>query len=189
MDLKGIKLTAVLLIAVLMFGLLLGGKYVYGKVTSDQPLFKSFQNVPEVTGVQILKNTKKEMEILVTLAEVDDLAVAYHNLAQMAQPVAGDRECRLILTDARNEILAKAYYDIHYLIQESIATGAFAAMADKVEERIDRTEINRHRVVVGNEYVFVQLHHDGQYLYEIIPRQEKTAVTVMPADTVRRIKG
>lgn len=186
---KGIKYTAVAAFAVLIFGLLLGGGFLYGKVTSDQPLLKSFQNIPEVTDVQIVKNTKKEMDILVVLSEVDDLAATYRSLAQAVQPVAGTKECRLLLTDNRSEELLSAYYDIHYLIQESIATGSFTEMSEKVRKQINNYQITRHRVFIANDYVFVQLHRDGKYLYEVIPRQDDAAVAVVQADAVRRGNG
>jgi len=189
MHFKGIKFAAVAVIAVLVFGLLLGGNFVYGKVTSDQPLFKSFQNVPEVKEVRIIKNTKKEMEILVVLAEVDDLAATYRNLVQTVQPIAGTRECRLLLTDERSDELVNAYYDIHYLIQEGIATGSFAAMAEQVDTRLSPLGLARQRVFVANDYVFVQLHRDGKYLYEVVPRLATAAVAVVPAETAEGVNG
>jgi hypothetical protein len=184
MQLKGLRLSMIALITLLSLGLLMGGSIVYNKYTSDQPLFKALNGIQEVKNIQLLKNDKKGMTVLAELNEVEDLSSAYRKIAEAVAPVAGSKPYRILLTDNRSTELESVYYRIHYTLQEGIATGNFSVMANDLESRLAEMGFHHYRVYVAQDYVFLQIHQDGKYLYDILPRSADGQVAVVQLNEV-----
>ncbi len=182
MQFKGIRWLAVALAAVLLLGLLLGGRLVYDRVTADQPLFKSLSELKEVKASKIDNNTANSLDIRIELNAVDDLAVSCERMAAAVAPVAGTKPYRLLLTDNRSAALAAAYHQIHFALQEGVATGDFTAMGARVSNYLNEAGLSEHRITVARDFVFVQIHQGDAYLYEIIPRTQAAWVAVLPPE-------
>lgn len=151
-------------------GLLYCGQLGLKKVVVDDPIANLYRTSPDVVKYQ-MERTSAGITFRVKLREVKDLMVAYRTLEEQTANLMKGRPFRIVLEDERDEELSRAYYRIHFSIQEALATGEFTKMAETVERLTGEMGIRYHRVYVDDRNVYVQIHANGRYLYEVVPRQ------------------
>lgn len=152
------------------FTVLYAVNLLYGKFTVGEPLDRVFKESPAVLSHAVVKREPVTV-VRVKLAEVADLHEEVRALEDRAEGVLKGRDVRVVVEDTRDKALSDAYYSMHFYIQEALATGRFSDMADRVAMRAREAGLERYRVYVGDDNVYVQLHLNGHYLYEILPRR------------------
>ena len=152
------------------FALLVAGTGLVRRQGVDRPLLNA---VRRVSGVLEAKTAVQGDQTVVTvrLGEVPDLQATYRSLDQAVQSVRGVGSYRLLVTDDRTPWLSEAYYRLHYGLQEGNATGRFTRMAETVQRGATTMGLQRYRLYVDKDRIYLALYQDGHYLYEVLPRQ------------------
>jgi len=159
------------LTALLVFLALWEGNIWIQERTVMQPLERSLKSLSGVTDVTC-QESSSQVTVSVRLASVPDLFSTYSDIEKTVKRFLGKKSFVIQLQDHRTPALEEAYYNIHFDVQEAIATGGFARMADAVSKKVKAMGLDRYRIFVGPMSVYVQLHQGGDYLYEIVPRPE-----------------
>lgn len=158
-------------VVLLSFGVALGAFYgvqrlLYREQVA-QPLEEAFRAVAGVQAVQVT-NGPRGVRIAVELGPVEDFQATYGELERVATETAGTN-WQLEVLDRRGP-LDELYYRWHFVIQQGIATGRFENMIQELDRRAAQAGVDRYRVHVGPEAVYVQIHAGEHYLYERVPR-------------------
>ncbi|MGE5542951.1 MAG: hypothetical protein ACM3WT_07925 [Bacillota bacterium] len=151
------------------FAVLYLGNLLYGRFTVGEPLDKVFRQSPSVLSYTVLKR-KPVTVVRVKLGDVPDLHETVSGLEDSAEEVLKGQDVKVVVEDSRDEALSDAYYSMHFHIQEALVTGRFSGMSAEVARLAKEAGLDRHRVFVGDSSVYVQLHLNGHYLYEVLPR-------------------
>lgn len=173
------ELRVPLLVAVFVGVILLGlgaRSFYYQKGVVD-PLASVAKAVPGVVSLEVVPSVDGDKDVLAHLGPDVELEKVYKELEELASAKLGQSFGHLILQDRRTPDLARSYYSIHFTIQQGISTGLFASMAEQIDARLGESTQLEHRVFVGDRQVFVQLHEEENYLYEVVPRPQIAAVS------------
>lgn len=172
MDLRGMRWPVLIGSVLVTFAVLFGGFALYRHQAVDGSVVRLYRELAGVQDVAIDAGSGP-MTVTVTLGPDAQLASVYQELKSTADRVLGPGHYRLVLHDQRDDAVSKAYYAMHFSLQEANATGRFTAMAESVEKIAAEAGLTRHRVDVGDDYMYVTLEKDGQYLYEVLPRRQE----------------
>ncbi len=151
-----------------------------------------FRFTDELTGLDgvedvELEDTNTGKLVVVRLGNVSDIGKIYMYIHNRAVRSLGDNFGGIMVVDNRTAELDDIYYRMHFAIQEGISTGRFTTMITKIEEITRRARVDRYRVDITNEYVFVQLHKDNHNLYEVVPRPP--IMTLLQANSMLKLNG
>ena len=164
------RIAAVAVATVLTFTILYAGNAYYTKLTVGDPLERVFRDAPSVLSYQVDRSQPVTV-VRVALRDVADLRQEVQSLEERAAGVLRGQAVKIVVQDTRDEALSAAYYAMHFHIQEALVTGRFSEMEAKVATVAVGAGLDRHRVFINERNVYVQLHHNGRYLYEVLPRQ------------------
>ncbi|HCJ09552.1 MAG TPA: hypothetical protein DGR79_08380 [Clostridiales bacterium] len=170
MNFKGVRypVVAVTLVVTLVF--LFGARWVYQRQALDRPLEAAVLAVPGVEEVTVGQR-QDVLLVRVRAGEVPHLEEFVADLWRAVEAVQEGAAVELEISDSRSERLQNIFYELHFHVQEAVATGRFSELPARLEEVSAGTGLTRGRVFVGPEYVYVQLHQGQACLYEIIPRR------------------
>ncbi len=164
LDVKTIALSFCVVLAILT-----GGRVAAYHVQVERPLVAFLSQRPEVLE-HSLTRTPPGVEIRVRLADVPNLQSAYAGLRSGLARAAGSTPWRLVLGDARSGELERVHRRVRLAIEEAVSRGTFREMAACIDELAGAAGLDRWDVYVDSRYVYVQLHKDGRYLYDVVPR-------------------
>jgi hypothetical protein len=168
MDLRSVRWPVVALAVCITLGVLASAQFVYRRQTVDRPLRAFLGGVPGVTSFT-LRHSTGGLSCEVRLGRIEDLQSTYlvieKGLRRMSkEPVT------VTVTDDRTAALADAYHRMHFALQESIYRGTFVQAEQVVAREAGLAGLDRYRLRVDAERVYLQLSAVGGNLYEIIPR-------------------
>ena len=66
--------------------------------------------------------------------------------------------------------MSQAFYDIHYAVEEGLATGRFQLMADTVRRALAVRGIDDYQLWVDQQFVYLEMHYGSEHLYHVFPR-------------------
>lgn len=171
MDLRGMRWPVLIGSVLVTFAVLFGGFALYRHQAVDGSIVRQYRNYAGVQDVVLDATAGGMMTVTVTLGPDAELAHLYQELTDTADRRIGPGRYRLVLQDTRSDAVMDAYYEMHFSLQEANATGRFTEMADTVNAIAAAAGLTRHRVDVGDDYIYVTLEKDGQYLFEVLPRR------------------
>ena len=155
---------------VVTLGVMLGTTYLVRQSTESAPLSKFYASHPEVRQADIQRDGG-QYAIHLTLGPVADFRQTYTELDAGTKDVLKDPKIyHLIISDGRNQALMDDYYQLNFGLQSGIATGDFNRMALDFDSKAQALGLDRYKVWVGTERLYVQLQGHGGYLYEVLPR-------------------
>lgn len=170
MNFKGVRypVVAVTLVVTLVF--LFGARWVYQRQALDRPLEAAVLAVPGVEEV-VVGQRGDALVVRVRAGETPRLEDFVADLWRAIDRVQGGAGVELEISDSRTERLENVYHDLHFHVQEAVATGRYSELPARLEEVSAGTGLTRGRIFVGPDYVYLQLHQEEARLYEIIPRR------------------
>lgn len=154
--------------------LLFGAGFVIRKQTIDAPLEKALTNLPAVAKVAVEAEGDSARAIRVELKAVPDLAKAYKEVDLKVNGVLAGVKYTLAVADQRSPELEQLYYNMHFQIQEALATGNFSQMKVRLEELAHGAGVTDLRVTVEHDRIYVQFSKGAHYLYEVVDRPVPT---------------
>ena len=145
---------------------------LWEKFAVAKSLDKLAQGIDGVRQITWEDNGKKDgsVKINACLQNVVNLEATYRALLENSRQVLGNRRFQIVIQDDRTPELEEFYYIVHYQVQEAIATGRFALMADRIQEESRKRNIET-RVFVDGSYVYLQMKKGGAGMYVVIARQ------------------
>jgi hypothetical protein len=146
--------------------------YVYQYKVTDPLLAR----ITQLTGVKDVTFTTvgNKRRIVLSLSASADLPDVHYVVSQCGAEAFGKRFGGVVIRDDRSAELAETYYQMHFHIQQGIATGQFTQMAVGLAQIAKQEQLDDYRVYVDTEYVYLQLSKDGSTLFELIPRSPET---------------
>lgn len=169
MKVMGLNIPVVAVVFLLsLSGLILGQGVAYRYFT-ERPLQMAFDGIEGVEGFEIVDD-EGQIYVQVKLGDVDNLRDVYKQIYSASRKHIGKGFKDIIIKDERDSFLEEVYYSIHFDVQEAIATGNFSRMAGEIEEKTTAAGIDKSRIYVDNDRLFIELHEGKKYLYEMIPR-------------------
>ncbi|NPV52902.1 MAG: hypothetical protein HPY71_05190 [Firmicutes bacterium] len=182
MKLKGLNVSVIVGAFVITLGIIVGMRYLAFRTQVEKPLRDFLRNSRVVRSYSITE-TKAGSVLEVTLADVDDLRETYLDLRDGARSILGHRLKAVVVKDAWTKELGEVYYRAHFAIYEAISTGNFRDMAVSIGAEAKKARLDRYRVRVDGDNVYLQLHKGPHYLYEIVPRVAFQPPISIPAQT------
>lgn len=172
MQIKGLRIYIVIAAVAVTLGILLTIQFFHQKYKVEQPLFKLYSQTKLVNDVK-LEEKGNAVTVVLDVKETDNLRKAYHDLNNYTREIMGDTDYTIELKDKRSKTLEKAYYESQFIIYEAIAKGDFTRMAEVIQKNADKVGAQA-MIFIDEKNIYVEFLKDGSYLYEIIPRQQKS---------------
>ncbi|MHB0886901.1 MAG: hypothetical protein ACYC41_13580 [Bacillota bacterium] len=169
MDFKGMRWQVAVLSLLAVLAVLFGGYFVYHRLGLDRPLVKALKADPAVQSVRV-DDGSPGREIVVGLNQVDNLQTVYERLEQTANRYLKGGSYELKVTDQRDPMLQETYDRMSFLVEEALARGNYEDMYAGLQKQAADRGLDRFRVYVGKNEVFLQLGKGADYLYAIVPR-------------------
>lgn len=172
MNLQSLRWPVLVAAMAVTVGALFGGSLLLKSQTVDGPLESMLKGSTQVESHKIERDGANYV-INVKLKDVPDLALAYSQLDKEAGKVLKGIDFDLVVEDSRSPKLEETYRRVNLYVQEALATGQYATMADRIEAEAAKNGITARMSVEGNR-VFVQLHDGPAYLYGVAERAVTT---------------
>ncbi|HEY8393670.1 MAG TPA: hypothetical protein VIK92_02590 [Thermaerobacter sp.] len=154
------------LTALLTLAGLLVGSFFYQEQVKAAPLERDLATVPGVHSVHV-ERAGGQWLVRVELGGVELIPVTYRQLRELADRRLGSGQYALRLVDRRTPELQQAFYEMSYYLEEARARGNFAEAARRIEEKGRELGLERARLYVDPEYLYLELVDDGGALYHV----------------------
>lgn len=169
MNLLNVRWPAVLAAAAVTLALLLGINTLITRRTVEQPLQALYNSSPALESYQI-ERQGDTYEVRLCLKETPDLAAVYTELDHKTREILKKKDYVLEIKDHRNQQLEQSYRRMNLYVEEAMATGQFAEMADRIAQEADSTGLTA-RFAADSDRVYLQIHGEGGYLYSVVERE------------------
>lgn len=170
MNLQNIRWPVVFAAMTVALGLLFGGGLVVKDRTVNGPLAALYEASPAVERYAIEEQSAGYV-ITLKLDEAADLAGAYGELASETDRLLGGAAYEIRLEDERTPALEETQRRVNLYVQEALATGQFAAMAERVAAEAAQAG-QTAEMTVDSERVYVEIRSEDGYLLSITERPE-----------------
>ncbi|MDF2628750.1 MAG: hypothetical protein K0R39_2581 [Symbiobacteriaceae bacterium] len=168
MNLQNMRWPVMVAVMATTLAVLFGAGYVVKSQTVEEPL-KAVYAKSAVVETSAVQRQGDKYVITVKFKEVPDFASAYDELRLETEKVLKETPFTIKVEDQRNAKLEQSFRRMNLYVQEALATGQFAAMADRVEAEAAAAGLTA-RLAVDNEHLFVQMNDGGAYLYSVAER-------------------
>lgn len=170
MNFKGLRMQIIILIFLLSLSLLLGGQWVYQKNHVQGNLVEKLNNIDGVYSSSIEKNNRQNSLIKIHLEEVEDLRHVYRQAVSTAADHLRTEAFSIEIVDRPNQVLISIWETTHLSIYQSLAQFSYDEIGGKISTEAQKHDRIKYRVQMDWDHVYLQLHDEGNYLYQIIPR-------------------
>ncbi len=163
-----INLLVLTAVAVISLALLLFGQHLLFNNHTLRNWEARFTDIPGVAAAAV-DSTPRGLTLTLKLAGDVEFRETFHQLLDLAVE-AGVSPAAIILEDTRGPVLSQAFYDIHYAVEEGLATGRFQLMADTVRRALAVRGIDDYQLWVDQQFVYLEMHYGSEHLYHVFPR-------------------
>ena len=163
-----INLPVLTIVAAVSLALLLLGQHFIFNQHNLRGLEEKFADIPGVAATAV-DSTPNGLSLTLELEKETELREAYRKILNLAAE-AGISFDAISIRDDRGPILSQTLYDIHYAIEEGIATGRFQLMADSVEDELAARGIDDYELWVDSQFVYLEMNYGPEHLYQVFPR-------------------
>lgn len=167
---RSVWLTGIIALAATLL-VLFGGQTIWHAFAVAKPLDNAFEAIDGVQSVTWNKEKDDQAAVVlqVSLDQVANLQTTYLDIQERAKNILGKSAFRIVIHDNRNPELEQIYHEMHYHIQEAIATGRFGDMAGQISEQAIAAGADA-QVYVDAANVYLQLSRGDADLYRVVPR-------------------
>lgn len=169
MEIKGWRIDRLVITFLVITALFSMGERWLTQQRVQNPVLREINRLPGVKEARLLPDPSGGMTLEVRLEGVTDLAETYRAILNQAERL-GNQPLAVKILDSRDSRLTELLHQVHFAIQEGIATGHFQAMAQEVANQVSRAGITHWYLTVTNDGVYLTLSANGHYLYAIFPR-------------------
>jgi len=175
---KGLRIPIILLVLAASLVVFLGARWLFNRFSIEQPLAGFLKSQSYVQTFEI-KRDGSTVQISVLLAPVDNLKKTYGELDRGVRNILGGKFYELVLRDKRDVQLNNAFYYSQFAVYEAVMRGNYREMIDYVNKQAAESGAAAS-VFIDQDRIYLQMRHDKNYLYEVIPRTtDKTGQTAL----------
>ncbi|HAU30777.1 MAG: hypothetical protein XD78_1534 [Desulfotomaculum sp. 46_296] len=175
---RGLRVPIILLVLVASLLVFWGARWLFNRFSIEQPL-ADFLKSQSYIQTFVIKRDGSLVQISVLLAPVENLKDTYGELNRGVRNILGGRLYELVLRDKRDVQLKNAFYYSQFAVYEAIMRGNYREMVDYVNKQAAERGATAS-VFVDQDRIYLQMRHDNNYLYEVIPRtKNKTGQITM----------
>jgi hypothetical protein len=167
-NLQNLRWPVVVAVMAAALMLLFGGGFVLKSRTVEEPLKMLYNGSPVVEKSELVRDGDG-YAITLKLKDTPDLSSAYGNLDSETRKVLKEIPYTIKVQDSRDAALEQIYNRVNLYVQEALATGQFATMADKVDQEAAKAGMSA-RFAVDNDRVYLQMKDEDGYLYSVVDR-------------------
>ncbi len=168
MELRGFRIGIVLLVFLTTLGIALGGQKLAHQQRVIAPLYSTFEAIDGVEEV-IVEDTRQGVILTLKLADVDDLSRLIASVLDQGSTMSVASQLKI--KDQENDKLLTVYYEMHYALEQAVTLGDFQQMAKEIRDIAQEHNV-AYRVQVDSDYVYLQLHDDDNFLYQVLSRDQ-----------------
>lgn len=167
---KNFKWPVAVLAFVLTLALAVGLVYLRQRQLVNEPLLKRISELEPVKSVELQQDGNVQV-VFVTLEYVDDLSATHRELHEEVTRLLGQGRYRLEIQDERTLDLDAAFLAVHLALYEGEQRGNFTEMGAYVADVLQSLGVDEHKLIVNQEYIYLQMRDGDTYLFEIIQRE------------------
>lgn len=175
---RGLRIPIILLVLVASLLVFWGARWLFNRFSIEQPLADFLKSQSYIQTFEI-KRDGSLVQISVLLAPVESLKDTYGELDRGVRNILGGRLYKLVLQDKRDVQLKNAFYYSQFAVYEAVIRGNYREMVDYVNKQAAERGATAS-IFIDQDRIYLQMRHDKNYLYEVIPRiinkTEQTAV-------------
>lgn len=176
MSLSSVRWQVLVTTMVITLAVLFAAGYLLKSRTVDEPLESLLTNSPLVESHTIVRPGDRR-EIAVTLKDTPDLERTYTSLDEGVRQIVKGAPYTLKIADRRTAALEGTFRRVNLFVQEALATGHFADMAERVEREAAQSGATA-RLSVDQDHIYLQLKSADGYLYSVTERPKPPAPAV-----------
>lgn len=169
---RGLRPGLAALVFLVTLGALVGGRVLARNLQVDRPLARDLGAIRGVRGHKLLEETDG-LTLRLRLDRVADLESVAERALAVVEKHEGRPVLRMEIEDVRRG-LTGAYYELRFSLEEAVATGRYSMLRTELSVLAKRHGLDRARIYLDRRFIYVQLEKDGSYLYEALPRQDRT---------------
>lgn len=174
MNFPKFNIAKIALTFVLTLGFLLVGRFIYQEVGIVEPVRKNVMSVSEVHQVEVIAEQDGVLTVTVEMGEVDSLKYSYQAIKQL---LPQQKLSKLEINDRRNDYLTNLWRENHFALEEAATIGNFTEMQQLIDEKLSKEHLDRWQLEIDGENLYLQMHDNGYYLYEVVPRHDFPVVS------------
>lgn len=176
MQIKGLRIPFILISAILSLALLIGAQWIYKEFAVERPLMEKIFNLSGVESAEFTDDSKpsrldiklnSDVELADFIARVKNIVVSDYG-----NPV------ELHLIDQRNEELNELLTTSRFYIYEALVKGNYTEMYASLNKLFESSDLEKWELTMDNQYLYLELQKESNYLYEVIPRSQETLVII-----------
>lgn len=168
MNWKSMKWPVVVITFLACLALFWGIHYLRQKQLIEEPMTKALENMEEVEKVE-LNNRDGRLEIKLQVTRLDDFPLFYEKVEGSVRELYKG-EYTVVFEDRPDPDIRAAYQKIHLALFEAAAQGNFVTMGRYVDEVGADYGLETYRVIVTEDYMYLELAKDESYLYRRFSR-------------------
>jgi len=167
---KDFKAPVAVIAFVVTLGVAMAGYSLYNRYLVEKPVQEEMSRVPGVQEVEINRENHK-VTVTVTLEDMEDFAPSYRDVDKLAKERFGEGNYSLEIKDTRNQELEEVYRGLQLYLYQGIANNSFLWLNQEIN-KVAREHQLKYKLSVDEDNLYLQLHKQGHYLYEVIKRGE-----------------
>ncbi|NLY11929.1 MAG: hypothetical protein GX020_09675 [Firmicutes bacterium] len=166
MTFKGFNIPVAIVVFLLAIGIIFGVQKLTFYQRTIVPMVNAFETIEGVQAVR-LSQESYGFDLILILDNDKPLKEVMDNVFAVSSKNGG--KFNFTITDNSNDLLDRAYHQMHFAIQEALTVGNFRVMAEEVARIADEFDIQQ-RISVDNNYIYVQLWTEQNILYRVVAR-------------------
>jgi hypothetical protein len=165
MNWQGLKIPIIIVSLLAGMALFFAGQWVYQKYGFNDPLNNALNSNQSIESFSI--SSDEPVRVVVSFKPDADMMLSYKEVRKELNAFMGSKDFQLILTDSRDDVLSKAWYNSQYAVYEAALKGNFQDMAAAVNWEASTAGVDAI-INVDHENIYVRLKHQGHTLDQVI---------------------
>lgn len=172
------KIFLTVLIFIVTLGLLFGAYFFYKQFFVNQPLSVTLDNSELIAQYELIHERKRPV-LKVQLNKVDDLAIEFQRFLNTSGQILIEKDLQLELSSRPNSRLLEFYREINPGLYEATSLNNFTTLQSILIGKNQEYDLTKASLTISEDFIFLQLEDNGDYLYYILNRHEKSLPNII----------
>lgn len=164
-----IKVRRVLISLIVALLIMFGGNYLINNYKLNYSLNEDLLRVAGVKQV-IIRKENDIYNIVISLNKVNNLKEVFTKINNRVEKTLDKNEYNLDFSSGSSEELKQIYDRINLPLYEALETGEFVQLGERIDRYGREYDLNREKVMVDDNYVYLSLEKNNNGLYKVIKR-------------------
>lgn len=170
------RIAIAILTVILTVAFLFGGYSVYKVYAIEKPVKTKLSSLQPVSEVSMARENKT-YEIRIKLESVENLQSAYNNIEKVLNQRLAENTYDLQIIDNSNEKITDLFSELQPAVQQAAAQSEFVWLDEQLKEKCSQMQLES-KLWVDEDKIFVQIHDEDHYLYEVIKRTDISSTLI-----------